>query len=92
MEMYIVNYDLHSPGQDYCFIQDAIKSFGNCHHCLKSTWIVESDWSSKKIGEYLKQFIDDNDYLIVSRINSDAFWEISDEGVDKWMKKKLGPE
>lgn len=63
--IYCICYDLNSPGQDYNTLHDAIKSYGTWWHHLDSTWLIKTDQTAVQIREYLSQFIDKNDELLV---------------------------
>ncbi|MDC6387685.1 hypothetical protein PP182_03265 [Maribacter sp. PR1] len=63
--LYLVCYDLNSPGQDYSELYEEIKSYGYWWHHLDSTWIIKSPKSAKEIRNHLKEFIDSNDELLI---------------------------
>lgn len=65
--LYMICYDLNSPGQDYSELYDAIKSYGTWWHHLDSTWIVKTNDSAAEIREYLGSFLDSNDELLIVR-------------------------
>ncbi len=65
---YIISYDLNSPGQDYSKLYEKIKSLGKWWHHLDSTWIVKSDKKASEIRDYLADYLDKNDELIVIKL------------------------
>lgn len=65
MSVYIVTYDLNSPGQNYEPLHSAIKSCGNWWHYLDSTWLVSTTLSATEVTQRLLPKIDKNDNLLV---------------------------
>lgn len=72
---YIIIYDLCAPGQNYQELYGAIKSFSQWGKLTESTWAVVSDKSSADIRDYLRQFIDKNDRLMVVQSGCNAAWQ-----------------
>lgn len=64
-KLYLVCYDLNSPGQDYSRLIENIKRYEKWWHYLDSTWIIKSEDSAIAIRDFLSQFIDRNDELLV---------------------------
>lgn len=97
MKFYTIIYDLRQPGRKYNELYDAIKAVGegNWQHPMESFWVVAlSDYSSRNANnlydEYRK-YIDDNDSLIVNRMDiteyqgwmPKSFWEWINENKNK---------
>ncbi|MEW5714542.1 hypothetical protein AB1462_19565 [Pseudomonas sp. SB113] len=91
MAVFFIGYDLIKPGKDYSKIVPAIqKSFPNYWHCLDSTWLVNTDHTAKQIADYLLQFIDGNDRLLVAPVSKGAAWTISfNKGCQDWLSANL---
>ena len=89
MAVYLVGYDLNKPGQDYSDLFEAIKSYGTWWHHLDSTWIIVTDETAVQVRDYLRQYIDDNDELLVVTIGPPAAWYgFTDKG-SQWLKGEL---
>lgn len=89
METYLIGYDLNKAGQDYDTLIEKIKDLGTWWHCLDSTWIIKSNYTVVDIRNYLRQFIDGNDEILVVKLTGDAAWYgFSAEG-SNWLKKNL---
>jgi hypothetical protein len=89
MTVYSINYDLHSPGQEYEDMHEAIKGFGAWWHHLESTWLVDTSSSASDIRDELKQYLDSNDELLVTRLSGNwASWGIKDSG-NEWLHDRL---
>jgi hypothetical protein len=89
MRTYLIGYDLNKQGQDYKTLIDEIKKLGTWWHCLDSTWIIKSDSTAEAIRDYLKQYIDSNDELLVVCLSGEAAWTGFDEACSKWLKENL---
>lgn len=91
MNNYLIGYDLMRQGQNYENLYEGIKkaSNGNWWHHLDSTWIIQSEHSALTIRNYLLDYIDSNDKIIVLQLSKDGAWfNISDEG-NKWLYNNL---
>jgi hypothetical protein len=71
--LYLITYDLDSPGQNYQPLWDALKRFG-AKRALESVWVMRSAYSATQLRDALKSYIDDNDRLLVSSMNDWAAW------------------
>ncbi|MCK5588823.1 MAG: SinR family protein [Candidatus Pacebacteria bacterium] len=92
MKTYIIAYDLnkYESSSDYQKIINAIKGLGNWTKPLESTWLVKTSSSSSEIRNYLKQFIDNNDELLIINVPN-ANWATQGikEDVLDWMHKNI---
>ena len=82
--IYIVSYDLLTPGQNYLRLTDAIKAFGTWAKINQSCWAVKSNLTAVQICTLLSQYVDANDSLFVCSLQSWASRGISDEVVS-WL-------
>jgi hypothetical protein len=89
MASYIIGYDLNTLGQDYSDLRDAIKSYGTWWHHLDSTWIITTDDSAVQIRDYLKQFMDANDELLVAELTGVGAWTGFNSKGSDWLLKNL---
>lgn len=78
--LFVISYDLKSPGKDYSSLYEVIKSFGAWWHYLDSTWIIRSQRSVSDISDLIRQRMDANDRLIVAAI--------SVHDTDGWLPQK----
>ncbi len=89
MNIYLITYDLHTPGQNYTALYDAIKKY-EWQHPLDSVWFVaisQNDYA-EKLYEHLKQFIGKDDHLFITKIDgSDRQGWMQGEFV-QWLKDK----
>ena len=69
MSLFLVTYDLKSPGRDYASLHEAIKQSTTWWHYLESTWIVVTSESVREFTDRVKSKIDPNDRLLVVDIS-----------------------
>lgn len=78
MPMYVVSYDLNQPRQKYERLWPALVALRG-RHVLSSTWTVEATGPASALRDYLRQFIDVNDrVLVIERDSTDwAEWNLT---------------
>lgn len=87
MNVYSISYDLRQPNRDYTSLYEEIKKIGDYFHPLESNWFVRTNWDAQDIYDKLRPYIDDNDLILIIRVDqSDKqgwmvknFWE--------WLRK-----
>lgn len=68
MSIYLITYDLRTPGKDYNDLWDALKRLG-AKRALESVWLVKREWggsSGNPIDPLLSGHLDSNDRMIVT--------------------------
>lgn len=95
VKFFAIIYDLRQPGRNYNELYDAIKEMageGNWQHPMESFWVVAvSDYSYKSTGtmyNFLRQYIDDNDSLFISRIDHTEHHGWMPKSFWNWFKDK----
>ena len=86
---YLIGYDLNMSGQDYSTLIEKIKELGDWWHCLDSAFIIKSTSTSISIRDYLTNFIDVNDELLVVGLNGEAAWHGFNSECSNWLKNNL---
>lgn len=86
--VYLITYDLRKPGQNYDDLYTAIKSVGEWIHPLESTWLVNSQLDAKQIHEFICQYIDRNDNVLVIRVTRD-YWGWLPKSCWEWLDARL---
>lgn len=86
MKVYLVSYDLNTPGKDYSALIDAICTYNGYCKALKSQWFVCSDGSAFDIYAHLKSYTDENDWLLVCEFTDNQIGWLPDEAVE-WLNK-----
>ena len=90
MNTFLIGYDLNKQGQDYTTLIEKIKELGIWWHCLDSTWLVKLNSTSVLIRNYLSQFIDANDELLVIDITGDIWASTGfTEDCSSWLNSNI---
>jgi hypothetical protein len=89
MKTYMIGYDLSRPHQDYAKLIEAIKSYANWWHCLDSTWLIKTGQTATQIRDYLRQYIDNNDELLVAGLTGESAWAGFNEECSTWLKNSI---
>lgn len=67
MTLYVVSYDLRVPGRNYDTLYTVLTQLGGSR-ILASQWLVRSGSTSVELRDHLRQYIDQNDRLLVTSI------------------------
>ena len=79
MNAYLITFDLINPGQNYDLIIEKIEGIGRFCKCLKNVWIVESTQTSLEVRNFLMQFLDENDLILVTNVTNNTAWSLHTE-------------
>ena len=90
MAVYMVSYDLNSPGQKYQNLYDALESYSSYWHCLDSTWLIKTDDRPTQILDHLASALDKNDTLLVAKVSAPAAAEGLSKDCSDWLENHLG--
>lgn len=71
MAVYIVTYDLRSPGQRYDALISRITEFKDTKKILLSAYLINTDVSAQKIYDHVKTALDKNDYIFINQLGKD---------------------
>lgn len=85
---YIIVYDLRTPGRNYAQLYDAIKSYQIWGKITESTWAIVTETDHVSIRNYLMQFIDQNDRIMVIRSGQHAAWNNALAN-NEWLQRNL---
>lgn len=80
--LFLINYDLCSPGQNYTDLVNAIQSYGSWARISGSCWVIQTNKTAVEIRNHLMEFIDQNDSLFVCDFNKWASWNITPEALN----------
>lgn len=69
--VYIISYDLKTPGRNYNSLFEAVKAYGLWWHQTGSVWIIVSSDSATNIRNNLIKHIDQNDQLFVAALKGE---------------------
>ena len=65
MNVYLVSYDLKTPGKDYAKLYEALKASPGWWHYLESLWLLSSAESLEAWHARIRSRIDENDAFII---------------------------
>ena len=88
MKVYQVSYDLRKQ-RNYDALYERIKSYGSWCHALESSWVIVTTQSASQIRDYLKGAMDQDDGLLVTRLQGEAAWYGLDGERSNWLKQQL---
>lgn len=84
----MVSYDLRKPGRDYSSLYTAIKGASDWAHPLESVWLIKTNQTPEYWRDYLRQYIDGNDRLLVIPVSPNAWASYNlDNEVVGWMRR-----
>ena len=89
MAVYMVGYDLNSPGQDYSDLIDALKAYGTWWHHLDSTWIIVTNDTAETVRDNLMRYLDENDEILVAVLSAPAAWYGFNDKGSNWLSNNL---
>jgi len=86
MAVFCISYDLKSG--NYESLKEAIQTYGVWWHQAESNWFIQSNQSAKQILEYLRNYIGQNDKLMVIQVQR-SWWATghTDEEYN-WFKQR----
>ena len=92
MKVYQVNYDLRNK-RNYQDLITKIKSYGIWANPLESCWLVATEQTASQIRDTLSSVMDNDDGLLVTRLQGEAAWSNLDYDADStmtnWLKQQL---
>lgn len=85
-KIYMINYDLNRPGQDYTSLINEIKRSPDWAKYLKSGWLVATTETPAQIYKRLEMWIDGGDEILITEFTSNYFGRLNSE-IWNWIKK-----
>jgi len=71
MPIYVVSYDLNSPGQKYEQVKQAIESCGAWIRPMESYWFVDTNLTLAEVSQRVRQAHDANDMHFVQKVSKE---------------------
>lgn len=68
--IFLVSYDLKSPGRDYTGLYDALKAKGPWWHYLDHTWLISTNQTAQNIWDAMRPHITTADRVLIVRIDA----------------------
>ncbi len=87
MAIFIVSYEFESPEQTFPFLYDKLKKYPRMK-ISESTYIIEANKSPEELWEEVMESIDENDSLLIFKINEKWSGYHKDYVLD-WLEERL---
>lgn len=89
MAVFSVSYDLNKSGQNYESLWAELRKSSGYSHIMDSTWLVSTSETAEQLSARLRQWIDKNDTLFVSKVNAGQYagWLTQDQW--DWIKQHI---
>lgn len=88
MNVLMVSYDLIKD-RDYRKLIGAIQQYSNHKRILLSQWAIITNHTAAQVRDYLQQYVDYDDRLLVIRIATPAAWKNLPADVSEWLQRNL---
>lgn len=88
MKVYQIDYDLRNR-RNYQSLYERIKSYPFWCRPLESTWVVSTESSAVQVRNYLKGALDQDDGILVTRLEGEAAWDNVGLKVGSYLKDLL---
>lgn len=89
MATFIVTYDLMKQGQNYACITKKLEAYPTHWHLQGSVWIIQTNETAAQIRNALQPCLDQNDKLLVARLEGEAAWYGYSDHNSQWLKGRL---
>lgn len=90
--VYMLSYDLNSPGQKYDNLYEELKKSSSWCHPLDSTWLIYTNESATQLFERVQPYTDKNDRLLIIKLQpgsqNRSGWTTQE--VWNWLNQHLG--
>jgi hypothetical protein len=73
MAVYLISYDLMSPGHNYGPLIDALKKQG-AKKVILSAWAISTTSTAVQIRDWVESFLGPNDRIVVTELHNWATW------------------
>lgn len=84
MTVYLIAYDLNSPGQLHGAMIDELRSVDS-FHAQKSFWFVDVPQTARQLRNALQTYLDGNDTLFVQVVVSGCWASTNMDAAAKWL-------
>ena len=88
MRVYQISYDLRKQ-RNYDALYERIKQYGSWCHPLESSWVIATQQTALQVRDNLAQVMDQDDGLLVTRLQNEAAWRGLGDDVSRWLKEQL---
>ena len=88
MSLYQINYDLRKQ-RNYELLYERLKGYSMWCRPLESCWVISTTQSATQVRDQLREVIDQDDGLLVTRLSGEAAWVNLAPKVSAYLKDML---
>ena len=88
MSLYQINYDLRKQ-RNYEPLYERLKEYPMWCRPLESAWVISTSQSAVQVRDNLRAVMDDDDGLLVTRLEGEAAWVNLAPKVSEYLKEML---
>ena len=88
-KVYILTYDLKTPGKDYSGFYNAIKASPKWWHYLQSSWLIYTDEAPTVLWNRLCSHVDKSDRVLIIEVRDNCQGWLPKDAWD-WIHQHAG--
>lgn len=88
MAVYQINYDLRKQ-RNYAPLYERLERYSMWCRPLESCWVISTTQSATQVRDHLRAVMDQDDGLLVTRLEAEAAWVNLDPKVSEYLKEML---
>lgn len=94
MSVYLVTWDLNKEGPAYRTaserLHDRLDTLATIKHPgLRTVRFVDTTRSAKELYEYLENFVDADDKIVINKLSLNSYWGTVSKEVWEWVALRL---
>jgi hypothetical protein len=86
--LYAASYQLNKPKKNYQPLWDAFGAL-DAHKAMNDFYLIDNTAATQEVGEYLRQFIDDDDFLVVVPFVDRPYKYRCFKGTQDWLDARF---
>ena len=86
MIVYVPGSDADARSKEFT---TRVKGIGSNWHQVHDVWLVESSLTGQELYECLRNLLDPEDQMLISKLDDDAVWQGFDWSGSEWLRRKL---
>lgn len=88
--VYLVTYDLNKQGKNYDALYSCLREYKYIRDVdLDSVWFLSTTWSADQIDADIRQYMDGNDRLFVTRLHQGEHQGWMNPKIWEWINSNL---
>lgn len=86
--VYIVSYDLRSPGRNYQALWTRLGEW-SAQRALESLWLIDTPCTAAQIRDDLRNHVDINDRIFVAKLTGESAWTSLQGAAAAWIHHRF---